>query len=1452
MLHRKLLLRRWACVPWLLAVGLVLGWSGEVVADDSNVSGHSPAGGHKHATDPYLNVVYNLGDAATDDDDEIVVSWSASYSKNFGSATGNRTAATNYDVAVFKGELPDLDDIEPADSPTGQVVEQTGITTTLSHTFTGRELVDVSDAATATEGPGFYWVRIAVSVTNADASGTLVEYFARQFAVEPTYELTVSPTSVREDVKRPTDITVKVTKKSEGGVDKDTPVALQLVANQTGTGRFSIASYPTLTISEGKNEATGTISFTPIQDDPRTDPDDDLLVTLRTRGASVDGSADIRLVDVDKESYYVNLSFSTVELNKRDPATDIVVTATLDGKPLPRGNNLSFTLTIDKQYETDNTATAAKRDEHYTARMATILIRGGNISGRATINIRPMNVEEITSTRSLRVIASNLNGQVTSSGTAPRTVTVNGALIGITGDPSKEITGLTATPFSIREDAVSKEVMLEVLLQNVLAADERVQFNFEDGVDTELSARLSDEFDDADAAQRDTHYDVRVQPLTIQKGETKGTTTMTVTVANDRDTNDPRAFTVTASVGGSTYETGILITDDDTASGLISLEVSPTEISEDAGPTTVTVTGTLHGKEFDDDIVVPLIVDTKPMDLNDAGDEEAVPAKYVATRDHDYHASLNSLRIPAGSIQGTATITITPTANDGEEEDEKIRLKSLDGLEAEDEDGIDVPLTINTVDITLTDTADTAAEEDGQPPTTPQDPTRPSFAADAIDDQVYSVGTAIDPLVLPEAAGDDTPFIYNVFSLGMPAGLTFDSATRTLSGTPTAATDGPVTVIYTVVDSDGDAGVPLTFSITVNAAEVPPPVADAEIMATPSLIREDAGETRVLLTVSLKAAKDADERVTFTIVAPSEGTEGKPAVRDVDYDATLGGAVVTIPAGATVGTTTLTLTPRDNTRGDGLRAIGVQATFASGATISTDIEISDDETSSTSIALSVNPHKVSEDAGTTDISVTATLDGEALSEDTTVSLIIGNASTALRDVDYAVEFTPLIEIPAGSIIGVTLLTLRPIADDIAEGDEIIKLVGMIGGLVGDEAEIVLSDRAVESEAPEAPEAPGDGSLAFAADVDDQLYTAGSAITPLVLPAALGGTGALTYRVLSLPAGLSFDAATRTLSGTPTAATDGVVEVSYIVTDEGGSIALLEFNITVTSGMSTSFGFADAVVADQAYTAGSAITPLVLPAASGGTGALTYSLVGLPAGLSFDAATRTLSGTPTAATNGAVEVTYLVRDEGGSVDFLIFSITVNPGLTFGNLGFGKIVPTASHDLAKIREFVVGQRVESLALPEASGGTAPLTYTLSPALPAGLTFDAATRTIAGTPRAASEAVYTYTVADANGAAASLSLQTLPAAFSLADNFPNPFNPATTIKYALPQAVDVELTVYNVVGQPVRTLVAEHQNAGRYVVEWDATNDSGHSLSSGMYFYHLQAGGEFREIKKMLLLK
>ncbi len=97
----------------------------------------------------------------------------------------------------------------------------------------------------------------------------------------------------------------------------------------------------------------------------------------------------------------------------------------------------------------------------------------------------------------------------------------------------------------------------------------------------------------------------------------------------------------------------------------------------------------------------------------------------------------------------------------------------------------------------------------------------------------------------------------------------------------------------------------------------------------------------------------------------------------------------------------------------------------------------------------------------------------------------------------------------------------------------------------------------------------------------------------------------------------------------------------------------------------------------------------------------------------------------------------------------------------------------------------------------------------------------------------------------------IETRPEVYALRDNYPNPFNPETIIKYQLPEATDVRLEIFNVVGQLVSTLVAEPQKAGRYTVQWDSTNDSGQPLSSGIYFYRLQAG-EFHQVDKMLLLK
>ncbi len=93
--------------------------------------------------------------------------------------------------------------------------------------------------------------------------------------------------------------------------------------------------------------------------------------------------------------------------------------------------------------------------------------------------------------------------------------------------------------------------------------------------------------------------------------------------------------------------------------------------------------------------------------------------------------------------------------------------------------------------------------------------------------------------------------------------------------------------------------------------------------------------------------------------------------------------------------------------------------------------------------------------------------------------------------------------------------------------------------------------------------------------------------------------------------------------------------------------------------------------------------------------------------------------------------------------------------------------------------------------------------------------------------------------------------PNTFELAQNYPNPFNPTTTIAFKLPVKSDVKLYIYNALGQKIRTLVNKAMAPGSYKVVWDAKNDSGRKVASGLYFYELRAKN-FRQVHKMILMK
>ncbi len=94
-------------------------------------------------------------------------------------------------------------------------------------------------------------------------------------------------------------------------------------------------------------------------------------------------------------------------------------------------------------------------------------------------------------------------------------------------------------------------------------------------------------------------------------------------------------------------------------------------------------------------------------------------------------------------------------------------------------------------------------------------------------------------------------------------------------------------------------------------------------------------------------------------------------------------------------------------------------------------------------------------------------------------------------------------------------------------------------------------------------------------------------------------------------------------------------------------------------------------------------------------------------------------------------------------------------------------------------------------------------------------------------------------------------LPVRFELGANFPNPFNPSTSLRFSLPVAGQVRLDVHDIRGRHIRALVDEIREAGYHTVTWSGRDDSGATVASGAYLYRLQAG-DFVSIKNMILVK
>ena len=655
----------------------------------------------------------------------------------------------------------------------------------------------------------------------------------------------------------------------------------------------------------------------------------------------------------------------------------------------------------------------------------------------------------------------------------------------------------------------------------------------------------------------------------------------------------------------------------------------------------------------------------------------------------------------------------------------------------------------------------------------------PSFGDQVVEDQLYTAGNEVE-LELPAAVSGNVALTYSLDG-ELPEGLVFDAGSRTISGTPPADVVYAESYAFTyrVVDVDGDSAA-LSFAIVVDGmpsfdgktVDVPqdPYQTDVAMSLTlpeptggnviweyrlkgelpPGLEFDDDPAKRTLsgtppadvvyddkyeLTLEVWDGDGDSAELPFTIVV-----DGMPSFGD---DKTMD-AKPSYPAGAAM---SLTLPDADGGN--------VELTYSLRGNQTPDLSFLNFDAATRTLSGTPSIHRLYQAEYSLTL-VVVDADGDEATLDFTI-VVNGKPNfgdEVVADQSYTAGDEVNLALPAavGGNVALTYTLAGELPGELAfdaasqtlsgalPTDELYSAEGhtltyRVADEDGDSAELSFTISV-------------NGMPSFGDQiVADQSYTAGDEVN-LALPAAVGGNVALTYTLAGeLPLGLTFDASSRTLSGAlPTDelyAAEGYA-LTYRVADLDGDSVELSFTIAV-AGMPS---FDETVANQVTFTAGASIGDWVLPSASGGNGALTYSLAGdLPPGLTFDASSRTLSGDLSADLlyDLGYALTYGVADLDGDSAELSFTIVVDAKPSFG----GQVVADQS--------YTAGDEV-NLALPAAAGGHVELTYSLEGELPPGLAFDASSQTLSGTLPAdvlyVEGCVLTYRVVDVDGDSAELS--------------------------------------------------------------------------------------------------
>ena len=551
-----------------------------------------------------------------------------------------------------------------------------------------------------------------------------------------------------------------------------------------------------------------------------------------------------------------------------------------------------------------------------------------------------------------------------------------------------------------------------------------------------------------DSATEGTDYEtVDDLTVTIPAGMTSATEMFTLTPTDDNVDEGDETITLsgTTSSGLTLTPTSltVTITDNETSSTGVTLSVNPTTVSEGASGTTVTVRAALNGAARLGSTAVTVAV-------GKTGDS--------ATEGMDYETVDDlTVTIPAESTSGTATFTLIPVDDDIDESNETI---TLSGTTSSGLTLTPTSLTVTIIDddergVTVTPTSLTLTE-----------------GGDPNDVNTYTVvlrSQPTGPVTVTLAVTGDSDVTASTETLrftdlnwDMPQTVTMSAAedtdtvedTATVAHTPSGADYTGVTAesVSVMVPDDDTASTAVTLNLS------------------PGMVSEGVGGSG--RTVTVTGRLNGAPRMSPTVVTLS--VAGGTATVGADFTA-VDSFTLTIATGATSETATFTLIPVDDDIDESDETVTVSGTTSSGLTLtppSLTVTIIDDETTSTGVALSVNPTTVSEGAGGTTVTVRAALNGAARLGSTAVMVAVGKTGdSATEGTDYEIVDDLTVTIPRGLTSATETFTLTPTDDAIREGDETISVTGTtsVSGLTVTDAELRIRDN--ETAPPPTPRRP---------------------------------------------------------------------------------------------------------------------------------------------------------------------------------------------------------------------------------------------------------------------------------------------------------------------------------------------------------------------------------------------